>query len=425
MGRILAVTGLITLLLVAFTPQAAAHGVSDTADFHLAQSFAGNELTLVVRRTQDVPGPLNIDFIAHDPVRPADVDVHLTGTGQRARVSLDRRGTHAVELAVDRSGPWELVLTAPDGERARIPFRVMVSRLSAWEPVAYGGLGATGLFIGAALIGACLGRRRLFVALPAAAGVIALTVGITAALMSPSIPPAEAEGAIPADPAGGRPYVNHAVSTDSDPMTGREFALRISLTDGNTGRPADDLVAHHDALAHLVVSSVDGQFFRHLHPVRTAPGELAVRLAVDRPGRYLVHAEFERVNSGSQLVTGSFEAAGPDLGAAAVAAGDVRQAVAGQGLTIDFSAGGKADLQPWLGMAGHLVVRDQAGGFFGHVHEMGSMGTGRRVADETVATHDPRLRFTFTFPRPGRYFGWVQYQRDFTVSTVPIVIDVR
>lgn len=257
---------------------------------------------------------------------------------------------------------------------------------------------------------------------------VALTVAVTAALLSPTIPPAEAEGAIPVDPLGGRPYVNSVVSTDGTPQTGKEFPLRLSFTDGNTGRPADDFVAHHDALAHAVVTSMDGQFFRHIHPIRTASGELAVRLTVDRPGKYLVHAEVERVNSGSQLVTGSFEATGPDLGTPPVSAqADIRmtEAIAGRSVTIDVGVGGKADLQPWLGMAGHLMLRDQNGGLFGHVHEMSSMTTGQPPADETVASLKPDLRFTFTFPAAGRYLGWVQYQRNSTVSTVRLTIDVR
>ncbi|MBB5957962.1 hypothetical protein FHS29_004570 [Saccharothrix tamanrassetensis] len=433
---------LVLLAVIASAPPASAHGVSDTADLQLAQSFAGNELTVVVRRTPDVPGPLHVDLIAHDPVRPVGIDVSLAA--QRTRVDVERRGTHPALLSVDRAGPWELVLTADTGERATVPFRVLTPRFGAWEPVAYGGLSLAGFLLATTLVGAMTGRRggsavsgrrRVVVAVSGAATGLALTVAVTAALLSSAIPPATPEGALPTqrvDPAdgsapGGRPYVNLALSTDRPPVTGVEFELRLSLTDGNTGRPVDDLVAHHAALTHLVLTSADGRFFRHLHPVRAAPGGLAVRVTPERPGRHLVHAEFERADSGSQLVSGAFEASGAVLGPAGpagVAEADVRigDAVAGRATTLDVTTGEKADLQPWLGMAGHLVLRDEAGGFFGHVHEMTGM-SGR--PDETVARFGPTLRFTFTFPRPGRYLGWVQYQRDLTVSTVPVTIDVR
>jgi hypothetical protein len=35
------------------------------------------------------------------------------------------------------------------------------------------------------------------------------------------------------------------------------------------------------------------------------------------------------------------------------------------------------------------------------------------------------LRFTLSFPRPGRYFAWVQYAKDFRIVTVPYVIAVE
>jgi FtsP/CotA-like multicopper oxidase with cupredoxin domain len=178
---------------------------------------------------------------------------------------------------------------------------------------------------------------------------------------------------------------------------------------------------HHAALAHLVVTSQDGGFFRHVHPLRTAPGRVEVRLAADRPGRYLAHTEIERVDAGGQLVSGTFE-----IGGVASAASAARAAPAawtfphGRPATIEVDTG-RTGLQSWLGMAGHLIVRDEAGGFLGHVHERGAMSAS---SDGTVAGHDPVLRFTLSFPRPGRYFAWLQYAEDFRIVTVPYVVEV-
>ncbi|WP_187414093.1 hypothetical protein [Nonomuraea sp. PA05] len=43
-----------------------------------------------------------------------------------------------------------------------------------------------------------------------------------------------------------------------------------------------------------MVTSQHGAVFRHVHPSRTAPGMLPVRLSLPRPGRCLAHAEIER-----------------------------------------------------------------------------------------------------------------------------------
>lgn len=266
---------------------------------------------------------------------------------------------------------------------------------------------------------------------------VALTAALTAAALSPQIPPPPPTGADPITTgvSAGRPYALVAMTTSPLPVAGHELTLRLRLVDGATGRPVDDLVAHHGALAHTVVTSSDGGFFAHLHPVRSAPGELMVRLRPDRPGRYLVHAEFERTGSGAQLGSGEFTVQG-DAVAPAGSGGEVADVrtparlVAGRAGTVEVHTAAD-DLQPWLGMAGHLVVRDGSGRFFAHVHELGSMAAqdtpgaaGAVAPDETVAHHGPVLRFTFTFPAPGRYLAWVQYARDFEIHTVPLVLDV-
>jgi hypothetical protein len=95
---------------------------------------------------------------------------------------------------------------------------------------------------------------------------------------------------------------------------------------------------------------------------------------------------------------------------------------------VDTDAGPARDLQPWLGMAGHMFVRDARSDFFAHIHELDSMAQssvpGAPPRDETVGRFGPVLRFTFSFPTPGRYVVWLQYSRNFTVRTTRVTIDV-
>ncbi|MGH8876716.1 MAG: hypothetical protein ACRD0P_05130, partial [Stackebrandtia sp.] len=313
-------------------------------------------------------------------------------------------------------------------------------KAATWELLTNGGFGFAAVLILATLFAGATARRRTAVALGGGAS-LALVVALTVAMLSSQLPRGVPDGAVeapPTDPAAaaaqGRPYVQAAAATTpAAPNAGEEFTLRFDLTDGSTGRRVDDLVPHHAALAHMVVTSKDGGFFRHVHPRRLSAGRLAVTLTVDRPGRYLAWAELERDDSGGQLMSAKFDVDGdarpaePPTGAS-----DGRvtlspgRAVAGRPTTIDLDAGSD-DLQPWLGMAGHLIARDESGGFLGHVHEQDSMSTqdtAVAVPDETVAEYGPRLRFTFSFPEPGRYFVWVQYARDFRIHTVPFTVNV-
>ncbi|QYC42321.1 hypothetical protein Nocox_23590 [Nonomuraea coxensis DSM 45129] len=461
LARLLALAALLALLPVLLpvgASPAAAHNVSARADLRIAQTIAGTELTVVVKGTSRVPGPLRIGITAYQPVTALPVALEVrsaedgrTVTGQ-ALASADPRYT---ELRVERTGPHVLTLRA-GGESAVVPFRVLVERGSGAELLIYGGFFVAGVLLVGGLLFGALARPgpAMAVAAGAAAGV---TVAAMAVVFEPMVPAGPPDGAAPSVTAlagGGRPYVQERVTTEpARPVAGEEFTLRVDLVDGSTGRPVDDLTVHHEALAHLVVTSEDGSYFRHVHPLRTGPGRLEVRLRADRSGRYLAHTELEREDSGGQLLTSAFavhapgpqratgdaDDAGDGTGSDANAStgdgtggtgdgtggtgdgtgGGVRTGVAGPVLTpvvpvagrpatIEMDAAGP--VRPWLGMAGHLIVRDRDGGFLGHVHEMGSP--------------DSRLRFTFSFPAAGSYLAWVQYALAGRIVTVPFTVEV-
>ncbi|MGP4095352.1 hypothetical protein [Nonomuraea sp. KM90] len=411
---------LAAVLVLALAAPAAAHNVTAGADLRIAQSIAGAEVTVVIKGTSRVPGPLRIGVIAYQPVAglPVGLEVRSVEDGRTVTgtAGAAARDPQYAQLRVERTGPHELKLSAGD-EVAVVPFRVLVERGSAGDLLIYGGLFVAGLLLVGGLLTGGLARRAtaMLLSAGAAAGV---TVAAMVIVFEPQLPPTVPDGAAPVagTPAGGRPYAQARVATvPARPAAGQDFTLRVDLVDGSTGRPVDDLAVHHEALAHVVVTSADGRYFRHLHPLRTAPGRLEVRLRADRPGRYLAHAELEREDSGGQLVTAGFEIGGEAAPGTSVPAGEavsplLRPAVpvAGRPATIELPA--PAGVRPWLGMTGHLLVRSQDGTFFGHVHEMGTPGS--------------RLRFTFSFPEPGRYLAWAQYATADRIVTAPFTVDV-
>lgn len=400
----------LALLLVSAAP-AAAHNVSAGADLRVAQTIAGAELTVVIKGTSRVPGPLQIGVIAYQPVAalPVELEVRSVADGHTVKGTAGAAGQpRYIQLRVERTGPHELRLRV-GGEVAVVPFRVLVERGSAWEFLIYGGLFVAGLLLVGGLLTGALSRPKPAMMLAGGAA-FGVTVGATAIVLQPYLPVGEPDGAAPQ--AGARPFAQAVVETvPARPAAGQEFTVRIDLVDGATGRPVDDLAIHHEALAHLVVTSEDGRYFRHTHPLRTAPGRLEVKMSADRPGTYLVHAELERDGSGGQLVTGRFGVDGDPV-AAEPASEPVSPRlepavpVAGRPVTIMLAADGA--VRPWLGMTGHLIVRSSDGSFLGHIHGMES-----------------QLRFTFTFPRAGRYLAWAQYATGDRIVTAPFTVDVR
>ncbi|MGW4247447.1 hypothetical protein [Nocardia sp. NPDC004722] len=113
-------------------------------------------------------------------------------------------------------------------------------------------------------------------------------------------------------------------------------------------------------------------------------------------------------------------------------------AIAGEPTTLTAAFGGAADLQPWLGMLGHLIavgplpdgvptgLAATTAPIWAHAHAMLPLpALGSQPPDETVAAYGPNVAYTFTFPQPGRYLVWAQAERGYTVMTVPITLEVR
>ncbi|MGP3960221.1 hypothetical protein ACTWPT_29855 [Nonomuraea sp. 3N208] len=434
MIRLLRLLCLVAVLVLACAAPAAAHNVSAGADLRIAQTIAGMEVTVVIKGTTRVPGPLRIGVIAFEPAAAVPIDLRVRSVEDgRAVTGVARpalQDPHYTELRVERTGPHELTLRAGD-EVAVVPFRVLVEREPWTEFLIYGGFFVAGLLLVGGLLTGALARpgRAMAVSGGAAVGV---TVAVMAIVFEPMLPAGPPDGAAPVvtSQARGRPFVQGRVETvPARPAAGEEFTVRVDLVDGSTGRPVDDLAVHHEALAHVVVTSADGRFFRHVHPLRTAPGRLEVRLRAERPGAYVTHVELEREDSGGQLLTGRFSVGGEadpaSLGGGAATSADgatpgtgrepgapprmsPAEPVVGRPVTVEVDAPGP--VRPWLGMGGHVIVRSQDGDFLGHVHEMGSGGS--------------RLRFTFSFPEAGRYLAWAQYALADRIVTVPFTVDV-
>jgi hypothetical protein len=338
--------------------------------------------------------------------------------------------------------------------------------------------------------------------------VAGVAVSVTAALLSVSfpLPPQPGTQLDPTVDNVDNPYaVNQPMISDfsrppvlltvegSPGIAGRPGDLDLMVIDAATGAPVDDLLVHDSALMHLLLVAPSGRL-SHLHPIRIGPGRYQVHLAAPEPGRHAVSAEVARRGGGVQMLrtaTGFTVATngavgvrpspgapvhlgGAEIAATTLGTDPVRvrttTAVAGSPTTITAQVGDSADLQPWLGMVGHMImagplpdgdgtdigVAVQNSPIWGHAHSMGStsmqtmsgmgdmpgmhaMGdmptagsgtmlmppvNGESAPDETVAAYGPDVPFTYTFPAAGRYRLWIQVERHYSVLTVPVLLDV-
>jgi Cu+-exporting ATPase len=220
-------------------------------------------------------------------------------------------------------------------------------------------------------------------------------------------------------------------------ITRREGGLRFLVTDAATGDPVTDLGRTHQAWMHVIVTSQDLSWFRHLHAEPTGrPGELETDVTFPAGGTYRVDTEFRRradmadVLDRQQLtVEGTQPPAVPLEASPRSSTVDNLTVtlegtpVADQQSDLHFSfedSTGKVvdDLQPYLGAAGHVVVMSADGETFVHGHAEG---------DELAvpgASFGPELGLHLDVPKAGLYRLWAQFRLgDGEVLTVPFTVE--
>lgn len=446
-----------SVLLALLVPHtAAAHGGNSGPIQSFTQSVGPYELVVMLEMPSAAPGTLFIDVTPQQPIDGVRLQLRAAPRGQ----PLDNApvaelqglpGAPAVyytQLDLDRVGDWDLEIQAdgPAGSGvARIPFTITAVPIPAATLGLFAAFGLLAVLLLANIVLALVYRAprkppawatttlgyAMFGCLVVAGvlGVQQFLDGRAQALTQPV--------------AAGRPHVNMALSTTpGQPSAGQPVTLTIDLSDGSTGLPVDDLLPHHEALMHLIVLDQTGAFMEHLHPPRVAPGQFVMTLTPDRPGNYTAYAEIERRDSGTQVLSRDFAVSGAPVAAPAAAPGlglrqigDLAVAVAASNpqpragetttLTFSFKDGDRPvqDIQPWLGMAGHLIARSDDRQIFAHIHAAERMiAPGPTAAGERFG---PDIRFVYTFPQPGDYQLWAQFKHHDQIITVPLELRIE
>jgi len=220
----------------------------------------------------------------------------------------------------------------------------------------------------------------------------------------------------------------------------------------------DDLIPDHGHLMHLfIVRMPDMKAFWHLHPDQTKPGDFAQNLPTMPEGQYKLYGDIvhhtgfpetqvatvnlpaitgEALNgddAGSFDLTPTDKVAQLSGGYRMVWQRDAQSFKANQPYWFRFRIEDKdgkpaADLEPYMGMAGHAVFLSTDGNVFAHVHPAGSVSmaavslaegrspkAGMENMDHKSGSAD--VSFPYGFPQPGEYRIFVQVKRAGKVET--------
>jgi hypothetical protein len=250
------------------------------------------------------------------------------------------------------------------------------------------------------------------------AGVLLLSV-IAGRAIDPGADAGESPSMHHAAPAaGGDDLRLGAGATTLAAGTPRSFTFRVLDARGGTlGTGA--FQTEQGRRMHLIVVRRDLRHFQHLHPAQDASGDWTVPIRLPAAGVYQAYADFQ--------VAGTRHALGVDLFAAGrfqpqalpapsatarVDGYDVALASAhGAGrlsFTVSRDGAPVADLQPYLGARGHLVMLRAGDLAYEHVHPLGQ----------------DALAFDTTHTGPGTYRLFLQFRHGDAVHTAAFTHEV-
>ncbi|MEV4533474.1 hypothetical protein AB0J82_06535 [Asanoa sp. NPDC049518] len=219
------------------------------------------------------------------------------------------------------------------------------------------------------------------------------------------------------------------VPAGTDFTAGKKADFRFTVQ-GPDRQPVKQFAVVHEKQLHLVVARRDLSGYQHLHPTMASDGTWSIPLTLGSPGLWRAFADFTLVDSAGAQIAATL---GTDL----VVAGDyapkplpaaAREATAGE-FTVTYEGtptvgatqplqfrvfrdgNPVADLEPYLGSYGHLVVLRAGDVGYLHVHpdEQRTPGT---------------VKFWLAAPSPGSYRAFFDFQVAGKVHTAEFTVRV-
>jgi hypothetical protein len=270
-----------------------------------------------------------------------------------------------------------------------------------------------------------------------------------------------------------RPFESQATLVPNTPGEAPR-TLTLSIRDPRwTGDPNpltryNALIPDHGKLMHLFLVRDGLDAIAHLHPIARSPKALDFDVAIPPlpTGKYRVYGDIVHESGYAQTLVANVDvpraasapltdpddswfagAAAPESSGAAVDLGDGTRLQWARGEApiskgaeqlLTFSVrdgnGGVADVEPYMGMAAHVVVANRDGSVFAHLHPSGSISMAALqkfaggAADPHAGHEMPiagEVAIPFAFPNAGSYRMFVQVKRNGQVKTAAFDVDVK
>lgn len=211
--------------------------------------------------------------------------------------------------------------------------------------------------------------------------------------------------------------------------------LVIDIQDKN-GKAIANFDIFKQQIMHLIVVSDDLQIFQHIHPKYQQNGRFTVQTIFPQSGRYTLFSDYKPAGKIEQVSVLKTQLPGKISSVPKIdlnldkTFGDTQvnlsfsspKLKAGKEVTLSFNLKQKSnnqpitDLQPVLGELGHLVILRKSSQLtkadYIHAHPLKNTPSGK-------------VDFMATFPQPGKYKLWGQFNRNGKIVTADFWVNVE
>ncbi|MFS0775999.1 hypothetical protein ABC255_08340 [Neobacillus sp. 3P2-tot-E-2] len=216
---------------------------------------------------------------------------------------------------------------------------------------------------------------------------------------------------------------NHNGESEVKPTLQVENGELIITLKDLEGNPVSDLEVNHEKLLHLIVVSKDLKEYQHLHPQTNKPGVFKVAHALPA-GEYKAFVDIKPTSKNYEVAPISFivgenyneldeDSLTVDAELIKAAGGHTVKMLpsslkVNEDIQLTFDLGEDTPEQ-YLGALGHVVILDQKGENYIHVHPL--------KGNEPV--------FATKFSEPGIYKIWAEFKFNGQVFVYPYVVEIK
>lgn len=198
--------------------------------------------------------------------------------------------------------------------------------------------------------------------------------------------------------------------------------IKIFLKD-KAGNPVEELEVNHEKLLHLIIVDDQLQKYYHLHPQKTGKGEFTITNNLPI-GFYKAYIDIKPKNKDYMVEPVPFIVGNPGPvtnGQVLVPDTNLSKSMDGETVNLhvsSFKVGkpvvlsfelDRTNLTPYLGAMGHVVILDEYGKRFLHVHP----------------SNNTEPIFETEFDKPGIYKIWAEFKQNGKVRAFPFVIQIN